>query len=262
MTMTIHAMLNEAYKELLHLWSYRYNTLAEMIQRSIGFLAIGLVLGQGHLATPLMAFVLPGWVMSFYARIILFQVSDTVSDEAQTGTLEQMYMSPVSSSMLLLSRVFAILLVATIMVSLSAMVLSLLLSIHLVIRWEVFPVIILTLAGLFGFSFVLGGLALVYKNIHSIADLTQDLLLFINGTFVSVSLLPGWLQALGLALPTTYGITVIRAVVLHGQSLGALITNGSLLVLTLHSTAYFVGGWIWYKWCEHTARQQGSLGRY
>jgi ABC-2 type transport system permease protein len=209
-----------------------------------------------------MAFVLPGWIMTFYARIILFQVNDTVSEEVRTGTLEQLYMSPVSSGILLLGRVFAILVVATIMVSLSAAALGLLLGLHLALRWEVLPVIALTLAGLFGLSFVLGGVALVHKNAHSIADLLQDLLLFVNGTFVAVSLLPGWLQALGLALPTTYGITVIRAVVLEGRPLGALLMNGSLPLLIGHSTAYFVGGWVFYMWCERVARRQGSLGQY
>jgi ABC-2 type transport system permease protein len=262
MPMTVRAMLNEAYKQVLHLWSYKYNTLAEMIQRSIGFLAIGLLLGHGQLETQQMAFVLPGWMMTFYARIILFQVNDTVSEEVRTGTLEQMYMSPVPSGMLLLGRVFAILVVATIMVSLSAAALSLLLGLHLALRWEALPVIALTLAGLFGLSFVLGGVALVYKSVHTIADLMQDLLLFVNGTFVAVSLLPGWLQALGLALPTTYGITVIRAVVLEGRSLSAIMMNGSLLLLVGHSTVYFVGGWVFYKWCERVARWQGTLGQY
>ncbi len=226
----VRAMLNEASKELIHLWSYKYNTLAEMIQRSIGFLAIGLILGQGNLQPAQMAFVLPGWMMSFYARIILFQVNDTISTEAQIGMLEQMYMSPIFSGILLLGRVFAILIVATIMVSLTALGLSLLLGVHLLIRWEALPVVALTLTGLFGFSFILGGTAIIYKNAHSMADLIQDLLLFMNGTFVAVSLLPLWLQVLGLAMPTTYGITVIRAVVINGRSLVSLVADGSLLI--------------------------------
>ena len=258
----LRAMFNEAYKELLHLWSYKYNTLAEMIQRSIGFLAIGLILGQGNLQATQMAFVLPGWMMSFYARIILFQVNDTISSEAQIGTLEQMYMSPIFSGVLLLGRVLAILIVATLMVGLTACGLSLLLGLHLILSWEALPVIAITLAGLFGFSFILGGTAIIYKNAHSMADLIQDLLLFINGTFVAVSLLPGWLQTLALALPTTYGITVIRAVVINGQSLGSLIANGNLLLLSTHSAAYFIGGWLFYRWCERYAKRQGSLGQY
>jgi ABC-2 type transport system permease protein len=255
-------MLNEAYKSLLHLWSYRYNTLAEMVQRCIGFMAIGLLLGRGQLEAQQMGFVLCGWIMTFYARTVLFQVNDSVSEEARTGTLEQMYMSPVPSSILLLGRVLAILTVTTIEVSLSAIALALLLGIHLPLRWEVLPVIALTLLGLFGFSFFLGGVALVYKNVHSVADLTQDLLLFVNGTFISVSLLPIWLRTISLVLPTTYGITIIRAVVLQGNSLSALLSNGSLLFLAGHSAAYFLCGWLFYKWCESVARRQGSLGKY
>ncbi len=258
----IRAMLNEAYKSLLHLWSYKYDTLAQMVQRSLSFLAIGLLVGQGHFEAQQLAFILPGWMVTFYARIILFQVNDSVSEEARTGTLEQMYMSPVSSAILLLGRMFGILAVATITVSLSAAGLALLLNIHLSLRWDVLPVVVLTLIGVFGFSFFLGGIALIYKSVHSIADLTQDLLLFVNGTFIAVSLLPSWLQTLALILPTTYGITVIRSVVLNGRSLTNLITNHSLLLLTAHSFTYFVSGWIFYKWCEHIARKQGSLGQY
>ena len=76
MTTSIHVMLNEAYKSLLHLWSYRYNTLAEMVQRGLSFLAIGLLLGKGHWEAAQMAFILCGWIMTFYARTILFQVNE------------------------------------------------------------------------------------------------------------------------------------------------------------------------------------------
>ncbi len=258
----IRTMFNEAYKSLLHLWSYKYDTLAQMVQRSLSFLAIGLLVGQGHFEAQQLAFILPGWMVTFYARIILFQVNDSVSEEARTGTLEQMYMSPVSSAILLLGRMFGILAVATITISLSAAGLALLLNIHLSLRWDILPVVVLTLIGVFGFSFFLGGIALIYKSVHSIADLAQDLLLFVNGTFIAVSLLPSWLQTLALVLPTTYGITVIRSVVLNGRSLTYLITNHSLLLLAAHSFAYFVSGWIFYKWCEHIARKQGSLWQY
>ena len=258
----VYALLNEVYKSLLHLWSYKYDTLAQMVQRSLSFLAIGLLLGGGHFEAQQLVFILPGWMMTFYARIILFQVNDSISEEARTGTLEQMYMSPVSSAVLLLGRMLAILAVATVTVSLAAIGLALLLNIHLPLRWEVVPVAVLTLIGVFGFSFFLGGTALIYKSVHSIADLTQDLLLFVNGTFIAVSLLPGWLQTLGLALPTTYGIIVIRDMLLHGRSIADLIMNRSLLLLTAHSVAYFLGGWLFYKWCEHIARRQGSLGQY
>jgi ABC-2 type transport system permease protein len=259
---SLHAVANEAYKALLHLASYKFNTIAHMIQRSIGFLAIGFVLGQGQIDPRQMAFVLPGWIMSFYARIILFQIDQGVTEEAHTGTLEQMYMSPVPSGVLLLGRVCAVLVVATLMVSATATGLALLVGIRLPLRWEALPVIAITLLGLFGFSFFVGGAALVFKNVHALADLTQDLLLFVNGTFVAVALMPLWLRTLGLALPTTYGIALIRTVVIDGRSLGALLADGSLPLLVAHSAAYFIGGWLVYVWCERIARREGTLGQY
>lgn len=260
--MVIRVIVNEGYKSLLTLWSYRFNTIAEMVQRSITFLAIGFVLGQGTLEPNMMAFILPGWMMSFYARIILFQVNDGISEEARTGTLEQMYMSPVSSNWLLLGRVFAVLLVATIMVFVSALVMVLVLGIPLSLRWEALVLIGITLMGVFGFSFLLGGAALLFKSVHSLADLIQDLLLFINGTFVSIALMPAWLRTLGLILPTTYGITVMRAVMIDGASLQTVLADGSLALLIAHSAAYFVGGWLIYKWCEQIAKRRGNLGQY
>jgi ABC-2 type transport system permease protein len=209
-----------------------------------------------------MAFVLPGWMMTFYARIILFQVNDSISGEAMTGTLEQMYMSPVSSGLLLLGRAFAILLVATITVFLSAAVLVLLVGIRLQLRWDVLPIIGLTLTGLFGFSLVLGGAALLFKNVHAIADLLQDLILFVNGTVVPVALMPAWLRSIGLALPTTYGITLMRRVALEDVSLDTLLADGSLLTLLAHSAAYVLGGCLIYALCERAARRQGTLGQY
>lgn len=79
---------------------------AEMVQRGISFLAISLLLGRGHWEATQMAFILCGWIMTFYARTVLFQVNDGVTEEARTGTLEQMYMSPISSSFLLLGQRF------------------------------------------------------------------------------------------------------------------------------------------------------------
>lgn len=258
----LRVILNEVYKAILVLWSYRFNTVAEMIQRSIAFLAIGFVLGQGNLEPAQMAFILPGWMMSFYARIILFQINDGVTEEARTGTLEQMYMSPVPSGVLLLGRVLAVLVVATVMVFLSAGVMTPLLGIRLTLSWLPLLLIGITLIGVFGFSFILGGAALLFKGVHSIADLMQDLLLFVNGTFVAVSLMPLWLQTLGLTLPTTYGITVIRSALIDGASLDMLIDRGTLLLLIAHSAAYFIVGWLVYTWCEQIAKRRGNLGQY
>ncbi len=262
MTMTGRILLNEANKALLILWRYKFNTIAEMVQKCLGFLAIGFLLGQGHLDPARMAWVLPGWMMYFYARIVLFEINQGITDEAATGTLEQLYMSRVSPRVLLLGRLLGILVVATITVFVSVVLLSLLIGIRLSLRWEALPVMVLTLAGLFGCSLMFGGAALIFKRVQALADVAQDLILFTNGTFVAISLLPRWLQDFCLALPTTYGIIVLRRVTLNGESLVALWRDNSLPLLIAHSTLYIVVGWLTFLACERVARRQGSLGQY
>jgi len=111
-------------------------------------------------------------------------------------------------------------------------------------------------------SGVLTGAALVFKQIGALADLMQNILLFLSGSLVPVAHFPGWLAAVARTLPITQGIIVLREVVLDGQSLPATWMNGSLVWLTVHSVLYCCGGWLVFKLCERVAKQQGSLGQY
>ena len=87
--------------------------------------------------------------------------------EAQAGTLEQMYMTPAPTEILVLGRVFATLITTTVMVFLTGIALILILGLNIPVRWQAFPVMGLTLAGLFGFALMLGGATLIFKQIRS-----------------------------------------------------------------------------------------------
>ncbi|MBZ0308136.1 MAG: ABC transporter permease, partial [Anaerolineae bacterium] len=85
-------------------------------------------------------------------------------------------------------------------------------------------------------------------------------LMFLNGSLVSVDKFPGWLETATRLLPGTQGILTLRAALLEKQSFEALWIN--LLLLILHSTVYFIVGWLVYKIGERYARQHGTLGQY
>ena len=86
--------------------------------------------------------------------------------------------------------------------------------------------------------------------------------LFLNGALVPIDRFPVWLQAFAKLLPSTQGIIVLRNVLIEGRSLPEVWQDGSLVMLLVHSTVYFVGGWLVLKWCERIAKQQGTLGQY
>ena len=112
----------------------------------------------------------------------------------QSGTLEQMYMTPAPTEALVLGRVVATLLSTTIMVFATCFVLVLLLGITIPLRWEGLVILALTLAGLFGFALLLGGMTLVFKQVESLADLIQNALLFLTGSLLPIEHFPLWLS--------------------------------------------------------------------
>ncbi|MBN2306160.1 MAG: ABC transporter permease, partial [Anaerolineae bacterium] len=63
-------------------------------------------------------------------------------------------------------------------------------------------------------------------------------------------------------LPTTQGIIVLRRVLLDGESLADVWTDGALILLAVHSVVLFVVGLLVYATCERIAKRQGSLGQY
>lgn len=253
---------NETWKRLLIIWDYKFDILTQLLTVVLIFVGATFFLGNGSFEARQLPVMFLGYVVWFYARIVLLHTSADLVSEASAGTLEQMYMSPISAEVLLLGRLFAMLVATTLLVCLPTLGLILLLHIHTPFHWEGILILLLTLAGLFGFTMVLTGAALVFKQIGALADLMQNILLFLSGSLVPISRFPDWLTAVARTLPITQGIIVLREVVLDGQSLPAVWMNGSLIWLIGHSALYCCGGWLIFKLCERVAKQQGSLGQY
>ena len=262
MTIKLLAIFNETYKRLLIIWDYRFNILTQLVTVAFIFIGATFFLGGGKFDTKQLPSLFLGYLVWFYARIVILTTSEDLMSEAQSGTLEQMYMSPVPTELLVLGRMFATLISTTIMVLLASISLIWLMHISIPMRWEGLPVLLLTLGGLFGFSLMLGGAALVFKQIEALADLLQNALLFLTGSLLPVSHFPNWLATFTKTLPITQGIIVIRNIMLGGQSLSSAWSDGSLIWLAIHSTLYLCAGWLLFKWCERIAKKQGSLSHY
>lgn len=255
-------VLNEIQKRMILLWGYKFNFFTQMFMVSFIFVGISFFMAGGQPDPELLASGLVGYLIWFFALAAISDMSWGIREEAQTGTLEQMYMSPLPTGVLMLGRSVASLFISILMVGFSALVLVLVLGIPLPLSWAVLPVFLLTMAGLYGFAFILGGATLVFKQVEALANLLQNALLFLNGALLPVDRLPGWMEAFAKTLPTTQGIIVLRRVILDGQSLAQCWQDGSLVGLVINSTVYFVVGWYFFRWCENRARQMGALGQY
>lgn len=262
MSMTLHIIGNEIFKRLRILWTYRMNILTQVL--TVGFIFVGAsyFIENGQLNPAPLASVLVGYLIWFYARIVIMSSSEDLAREMQAGTLEQIYMSPVSASLLLFARLIAMLLSTTVIVTIPMTVMALVLRIQVPLRWEEAVALGITLLGLFGFTLALSGVALIVKQIAALADLVQNLLLFLTGALVPVAHFPGWLAAIAQSLPITQGIIVLRGIALSHQSLSGTWANGSLVLLCANSASYLIVGLLIFKWGERVAKVRGSLGHY
>ena len=244
------------------LWSYRYNSIAELVTIAIMFIGLSFLLSRGQMNSAEVSSTLLGYLVWFFGITAISNMSFNLTEEARAGTLEQMFMSPVPITVIVIGRVFAMMVVAVAQVFLVGLSIMLLMGLEIPLRWEGIPIFFVTIFGFLGFGFIIGGITLLYKQVHSIAGLIQNTLIFLTGAIVPVSVFPNWLEFFTQLLPSTQGIIVLRDVVLEDQSLFAVWQDGSLILLFLNSGLYFVGGLLIFTLCENIARRQGNLGQY
>lgn len=260
----IGALINETRKSLLILWSYRVNVVMWSVFNVAIFIGVCLLFGDPKDVARLQSrpAVLLGFMVTGLANSAINTMAWGLREETQVGTLEQMAMSPRQVTWLLLGRLAAEMIIGVGQLVIVSIVVMLLMGFSVPLRLAGLPVLILTVVGLCGFGYMIGGLTLVYKRIDAVAGLVTNLLMWVNGTFVAVSYFPGWLEAVVRLLPSTQGIIVLRQVTLGERSLGAVWSDGDLIGLALHSLAALAVGVLIFRWCERVAKQRGSLGQY
>lgn len=258
----LRIVANEVNKGLLVAWHYKFETLLSLVMMSGIFLGIVFFMGGGRFNQDSVAFVLVGYLMWYYATIILSHMSYELIGEAQAGTLEQIFMSPAPISLLLISRSFAILIVSTINIAILAMVMIWGLNIKIHAGLPGLIIFIITIAGLFGFGYIIAGAAMVFKRVGTLANVVVNILLFLNGSFLSIEKFPSWLVIFAKNLPTTQGIILLRETMLATRPLADLWRDGSLILLLGQSFLYFCGGLLIFTWCVRSAKKAGTLGSY
>jgi len=260
--MTLKIMLNETYKGLLIAWNYKFETFLQLVMMGIVFIGIGFIIGGGQLSTGQLTYTLIGYSMWLYSSIVISGMCRDLLGEAQAGTLEQIFMSPVPVSLVLIGRSFATLITATINILLFTIVILLALKVNISLQWQGLVIFIITMAGLFGFGFIIAGATLIFKRVGELAGLTANALLFLNGSMLPVEQFPNWLALFAKTLPTTQGIILLRDTLLKMQPLYELWQDGSLVLLCSQSIIYFGGGLLIFTWCVRRAKLQGTLGYY
>lgn len=175
--------------------------------------------------------------------------------EAMRGTLEQLYMSPMGVWKILLMRIvsqFALQSIFMIILLFAAMLTT--------GQWlslnplTTLPIMLLTILSMFGVSYMIAGLAIIFKQIQAFLQIFQFILMGL--VFVPVSAAPFLAFA-----PFVQGVDMIRIVMMENLTLSQLPAM-DYVTLTLNSIFYLVLGLLIYKQCEKVAMKKGVLGQY
>ena len=242
---------NELRRELIIWWSYRVNAIGSLVMWGVIFpvllvtlISVAEVSGVEY-GESLQTASLIGFLVWKLCMGVLSSLPSMIEDEAGAGTLENLVLSAqVPFGALFGARVVVRSGRSLLETLLLGVTVSFLLQLPLSISPLALFVALLTLLGIWGVGFALAGLALIYKSISSVTELVGYLAFSISGAFVPINGL-GWLfVVLKYTFPMTWGIDLLRQVMIENAALEELLNSGSLLGLLLQTAVLLIVG-VW-----------------
>ena len=246
-------------RNLINMRRYMFNTISGLVTMYIVFMLLFMgVRGIGGAALA-GGTTLEGLIVSYLVWVLSISAySDLAWDlnqEAQVGTLEQLYISPIGFNCLnafnLISGLGLSFVIAAVLLTLMMLTTGTYLNLDLV---SVVPLMITALLSVYGIGFAMGGLALIFKRIQAFFQIFQ----FVFVAFLALPLdhFP-WAQF----LPLTMGGHLLRQVMVQGTRLWELPAT-SLAVLALTGVCYLALGLTVFEWSVRIAKRKGLLGHY
>ena len=169
------AVANEISKGLLSAWGERLQILIELPLFAVFFLLLALILGRGpqiaggHLDWRFDALQVSTLFVGFAAYTFWYlqtaKLFWRLLGEIQSGTLEQVYLSPLPAWLVAAAgRVLATVLETAFIVGIMSAIVYVVVPFHLYWRWQALIPIALVAAGSVGYSLLEGGLTLIWKT--------------------------------------------------------------------------------------------------
>jgi ABC-2 type transport system permease protein len=120
-------------------------------------------------------------------------------------------------------------------------------------------IVLVTTLSCTAFGMLLGSIGLRAKDFFLVANLAYYLLLLFCGVNVPLSVLPGWMAAIGRCLPLTHGIVAARRVAARSS-----LTEVSGLVWTELgiAAAYAAAGFLLFRVLERESRRSAVLDSF
>ena len=250
-------------KTIKELCRYKFDTISDVLSLYVLFMSmfLGLKIFGGYMGvSPLkMGSNLEAFVAGYFMwTIMMMAYSDTaysVMHDADKGTLEQLNMSSISLSRILTVRSFSNLLVY--LLTSVVLLLIIMTTTNYWLQIKIFSMLIPIIIGIFsilGIGLIFAGLALIFKRIKSLLNITQYFL-------IGLVIINPSSEIVSSVLPFRPTIENIYLVMLGGCSF-ADFSIYNYIIMVANSLFYFGIGLLIFNQCIKVAKNKGLLGQY
>jgi ABC-2 type transport system permease protein len=193
---------------------------------------------------------------------VLVATTDSVTEEAQQGTLESVMLTPVAPLVTFSLRITAVFTRQAVETAILGLALVLILNLPFTWSGPALLVMGMTIVSVAGVGLALGGLAMIYKSIDSVVGVVTLLAVLFTGVLVPLNDLGIVFELLKYLVPMTWGIDALRAALVSGVGWPALWFDGTLWGLSMQAFVFLALGAAVFLWSVRRAQMQGSLGTY
>ncbi len=196
-----------------------------------------------------------GYVTWMLAILGCTDLAWNVTNEAQTGTFEQQYLSPVGYKWIAVYNGLFNFLSNSLMVMVITLSMSLTTGqkVHLDM-WSILPIMLSVYLQATGMGFALAGLALIYKRVQAFFQIVQF-------AIIGLFMIPWDRFPWAKFLPLAMGQRVLQRVLMNGDKLWE-VPPSELLVMAIVTFVYLFLGTACFSLAESKAREKGLLGQY
>ena len=206
-------------------------------------------------------FIFMGGVISGLVATAFWAMAMSFRNEMEMGTLEPTWLTPTSRETLVIGRAlgglfwFAFGQIAVFSVGIAFF------GLH--VRPEIVyavPAMLIAIVAMVGVAYLIAGVVLSIRDANLFVDCTNFLFSVASGAAFPILLLPGVLQPVAFALPTTYAMDILRQQALGTRPLfDPALEYAALLAGT--AVLFPIGLWA-YRRADRRIRRLGTINQY
>jgi ABC-2 type transport system permease protein len=212
--------------------------------------------------TEVAGFLFLGWAAYMWISMILWGPGTALRTEQVRGSLEALFMTPVSRLVILFGPVVSQVVWAIWMFGIVAATMALVFGVEIALASALRALVVIGVAvpALYGLGALFAAVVLRYGEVSALVQGVRGLFTVFCGMSFPIVILPEWARGVALTLPPTYLIGDLRKVLLAGSDLVSLVPE--LAILAALGLALCGLAVVAFRRTERYARRGGSLAQY